>query len=58
MRSVTIRRYIKFLPSFAAAILAIAIISWAIIQEPVEPQELTLPQGSQIPLYIPPTSDS
>jgi hypothetical protein len=51
-----IRRYIKFLPSLAIALVAIAIISWAVIQKPLEPLESSLQQEDSIPLYIPPPS--
>jgi len=53
MRSEIIRRYIKFLPSLAIAIVFVAIISWAVIQKPVESQEIESLHGSQVPLYIP-----
>ena len=51
-----IRRYIKFLPSLAIALVAIAIISWAVIQKPLEPLESSLQQEDPIPFYIPPPS--
>jgi hypothetical protein len=56
MSSKMIRRYIKFLPSLAISLVAIAIISWAVIQKPLESLESSLPQEDSIPLYIPPPS--
>jgi MFS superfamily sulfate permease-like transporter len=53
MRSKMIRRYIKILPSLAIAVVLIAIISWAVIQKPLEAQESSLPQEDPIPFYIP-----
>jgi hypothetical protein len=58
MSSKMIRRYIKFLPSLAIALVAIAIISWAVIQKPLEPQGASLPQEDAIPFNIPPSSSS
>ena len=53
-----IRRYIKFLPSLAISLVVIAIISWAVIQKPLEPQGASLPQEDAIPFNIPPSSSS
>jgi hypothetical protein len=47
-------KYMKILARLSIAVVVIAFISWAIIQEPVESQEPALPQGAQIPLHIPP----
>jgi len=47
-------RYIKFLTRISIAALVFAFVAWAIVQEPIEPKETSLPQGTQIPLYIPP----
>ena len=48
------RRYMRVISRISIAVLLIALIYWVIIQEPVALQEPVLPQGSQVPLYIPP----
>ncbi len=52
-RGYTMRRYKKFLARLSIAVVLIAVVSWAVIQKPVEPQEPDLAQGAQTPLYIP-----
>ncbi len=47
-------RYMRILASLSIAVALIALVAWAIMQEPVESLELALPQGAQVPLYIPP----
>ena len=58
MRSEIIRRYIKVLTRLSIAVLLIAIVVWAIVQKPVESQEVNLSQSTQVPLYIPPAGST
>ncbi len=52
------RRYIKFLPGLMVALVAIAIISWAIVQEPLSLPDSGKEQENSIPFYLPPSSNS
>jgi hypothetical protein len=51
-------RYKIILARLSIAVALIALVTWAIMQEPIEPQELVLPQGAQVPLYIPPAGST
>ena len=48
-----LKRYIKFLPGVVIAFIVIAIISWALIQEPIEPLDSGVQSGNSSPFYIP-----
>ena len=51
-----IKRYTKYLPASVLALVAIAIVAWAIVQEPLEPLDSDAQQEESIPFYIPPPS--
>ena len=44
----------KIIARLSIAALLVVIVIWAVMQKPIEQQEPVLPQGSQVPLYIPP----
>jgi len=52
-----IRGYIKHLPASVIALVAIIIVAWAIVQEPLDPLDSELKQEDSIPFYIPPPSN-
>ncbi|UCE98545.1 MAG: hypothetical protein JSV74_00215 [Dehalococcoidia bacterium] len=52
-----IKRYIKHLPASIIALVAIIIVAWAIVQEPLDPLDSDLTQENSIPFYIPPPSN-
>jgi len=54
MRKEGVRRYIKFTPNLAIAALLIAIITWAVVQKPVETPESSFKQENQVPFDVPP----
>ena len=50
------RKYIKFLPGLAIVLVAISIISWAIVQEPLVLPDSSIQHENSIPFYVPPSS--